>query len=186
MQSEKRELVPVPTLERDAPFVDRKEPAAAQSERVAPLEDRDVAGLMEDLGDADHLGSREFPAKHLANGHPALDRLLGDLVVDSPAIARLANGKMGDHRGVEAVADAERGRDVSGTEKRRARMGVEIGEGQQALGAQVRGHLEADRDELEAIAELLPQAIRAGISKREIERLTGVSRPWIDRLLRSR
>jgi hypothetical protein len=59
------------------------------------------------------------------------------------------------------------------------------------LRAQLRQHGErrraarqADRDELEAIAELLPEAMRAGISKREIERLTGVSRPWIDELLR--
>jgi hypothetical protein len=50
-------------------------------------------------------------------------------------------------------------------------------------GERRRAAREKDREELQAIAELLPQAIRAGISKREIERLTGVSRPWIDRLL---
>lgn len=43
---------------------------------------------------------------------------------------------------------------------------------------------EVDRAELEAIADLLPQALQVGISKREIERLTSVSRPWIDELLR--
>ena len=40
-----------------------------------------------------------------------------------------------------------------------------------------------DRDELDAIAELLPRALDIGISKREIARLTGVGRPWIDREL---
>jgi DNA invertase Pin-like site-specific DNA recombinase len=43
---------------------------------------------------------------------------------------------------------------------------------------------DVDRKELDAIAELLPQALRAGISKREVVRLTGVSRTWIDELLR--
>jgi hypothetical protein len=59
------------------------------------------------------------------------------------------------------------------------------------LRAQLREHgerrraaRETDRAELQAIAELLPHAVEAGISKREIERLTGVSRPWIDQLLR--
>jgi hypothetical protein len=51
-------------------------------------------------------------------------------------------------------------------------------------GERRRAARQADRDELEAIAQLLPHALRAGISKREIERLTGVSRPWIDELLR--
>jgi hypothetical protein len=35
-----------------------------------------------------------------------------------------------------------------------------------------------------AIAKLLPSAIEAGLSKREIARLTGVGRPWIDKTLR--
>jgi hypothetical protein len=36
------------------------------------------------------------------------------------------------------------------------------------------------------IARLLPAAIEAGISKREISRRTGVSRTWIDELLGQR
>jgi hypothetical protein len=40
-----------------------------------------------------------------------------------------------------------------------------------------------DRRELSEIAKLVPVAIRAGISKHEIARLTGVSRPWINELL---
>jgi hypothetical protein len=43
---------------------------------------------------------------------------------------------------------------------------------------------DVDRKELDAIAELLPHALRAGISKREVVRLTGVSRTWLDELLR--
>jgi hypothetical protein len=34
------------------------------------------------------------------------------------------------------------------------------------------------------IAALLPSAIEAGLSKREIACLTGVGRPWIDKTLR--
>lgn len=40
------------------------------------------------------------------------------------------------------------------------------------------------REELERIAELVPAAIKAGIAKREIARLTGVSRPTIDAILK--
>jgi predicted DNA-binding transcriptional regulator AlpA len=36
---------------------------------------------------------------------------------------------------------------------------------------------------MQAIAKLLPDALAAGISKREITRLTGISRPWIERLI---
>jgi hypothetical protein len=39
-----------------------------------------------------------------------------------------------------------------------------------------------EREELDAIATLLPQALSAGISKREITRLTGVSRTWLETL----
>jgi len=57
------------------------------------------------------------------------------------------------------------------------------------LRAQLREHgdrrrqaRDADRREMQAIAKLLPDALAAGISKREITRLTGISRPWIERL----
>jgi hypothetical protein len=50
-------------------------------------------------------------------------------------------------------------------------------------GDRLRAARDAERDELDAIAELLPRAIETGISKREIARLTGVGRPWIDRSL---
>jgi hypothetical protein len=53
----------------------------------------------------------------------------------------------------------------------------------QRHGDRLRTARDAERDELDAIAELLPHAIEAGISKREIARLTGVGRPWIDRSL---
>ena len=41
----------------------------------------------------------------------------------------------------------------------------------------------ARREEHAAIAQLVPRAIDAGLTKREISRLTGVSRPWIDTIL---
>jgi hypothetical protein len=34
-----------------------------------------------------------------------------------------------------------------------------------------------------AVAKLLPAAVEAGLSKREIARLAGVGRPWINRAL---
>lgn len=40
------------------------------------------------------------------------------------------------------------------------------------------------KQELKRIAKLIPTAIDAGITKREIARLTGVSRPTIDAILR--
>ncbi len=40
-----------------------------------------------------------------------------------------------------------------------------------------------ERAAVEAIAKLIPRALNAGISKREISRCTGLSRPWIDELL---
>jgi hypothetical protein len=44
----------------------------------------------------------------------------------------------------------------------------------------------ADHREHEAIAQLLPRALEAGISKREIARLAAVGRPWIDKTMRAR
>lgn len=44
----------------------------------------------------------------------------------------------------------------------------------------------SERQALDAIAELIPQAIAAGISKREISRRTGLSRVWMDEMLRRR
>ena len=61
----------------------------------------------------------------------------------------------------------------------------------QRLAAQLREHgrrrHEADatsRRELDATAELLPAALEAGISKREIARLARVSRPTLDEMLK--
>ena len=41
----------------------------------------------------------------------------------------------------------------------------------------------SEREALDAIAALLPRALDAGISKREIARLAGVGRPWIDKAI---
>jgi hypothetical protein len=56
----------------------------------------------------------------------------------------------------------------------------------QRHGAKRRQSLDAAEQALHDIAELLPSALVAGITKREIQRLTGVSRPTIDALLRER
>jgi hypothetical protein len=53
----------------------------------------------------------------------------------------------------------------------------------QEHGDRRRAARETDRRELEHIAGLLPRALQAGISKREIARLAGVSRPWIEQLI---
>jgi Fic family protein len=52
--------------------------------------------------------------------------------------------------------------------------------------AKRRQSLDAAEAALKEIADLLPFALEAGITKIEIQRLTGVSRPTIDRLLRER
>lgn len=40
------------------------------------------------------------------------------------------------------------------------------------------------KQELKRIAKLIPTALQAGITKRDIARLTGVSRPTIDAILK--
>lgn len=52
--------------------------------------------------------------------------------------------------------------------------------------AKRRKSLDAAEEALKEIAELLPSALDAGVTKLEIQRLTGVSRPTIDRLLHER
>lgn len=54
----------------------------------------------------------------------------------------------------------------------------------QRLGDRRREAQAVEREILDAIARLLPTALSAGISKREIARRTGLSRPWIDHLLK--
>lgn len=51
-------------------------------------------------------------------------------------------------------------------------------------GERRRRSLATAEQELKEIAALLPSALEAGIPKAEIQRLTGVSRPTIDALLR--
>jgi hypothetical protein len=53
-------------------------------------------------------------------------------------------------------------------------------------GDRLRDAQAVDRREHEAIAELLPRAIDAGISKREIAELAAVGRPWINKSLQTR
>jgi hypothetical protein len=53
-------------------------------------------------------------------------------------------------------------------------------------GDRLRDAQAADRLEHEAIAQLLPRALDAGISKREIARLAAVGRPWIEKTMQKR
>ena len=62
---------------------------------------------------------------------------------------------------------------------------------QRRLRAQLQAHrqsrergLAMAREELDAISELLPQALDAGIRKVELAELTGLSRPTINALLK--
>jgi hypothetical protein len=55
-----------------------------------------------------------------------------------------------------------------------------------AHGDRLREAQATDRQEHAAIADLLPRALEAGLSKSEIAELAGVGRPWINRTLRSR
>lgn len=52
-------------------------------------------------------------------------------------------------------------------------------------GQRLRKAQASDALEHAAIAELLPRALEAGFSKREIAELAGVGRPWINKTLRS-
>jgi hypothetical protein len=63
---------------------------------------------------------------------------------------------------------------------------VELRRQLQRQAAKRRQSLDAAEEALKEIADLLPSALQAGITKIEIQRLTGVSRPTIDRLLRER
>jgi hypothetical protein len=56
----------------------------------------------------------------------------------------------------------------------------------QRHGVRRRQALDVADQALQDIAELLPAALDAGITKTEMQRLTGVSRPTIDSLLRDR
>jgi hypothetical protein len=55
-----------------------------------------------------------------------------------------------------------------------------------AQGDVLRAAQAADAEAHAEIAKLLPVAIDAGLSKREIARLAGVGRPWIDKTLQER
>ena len=55
-----------------------------------------------------------------------------------------------------------------------------------AAAERLRAAERADAEARDDIARLLPVALDAGLSKREISRLTGVGRPWMDKVLRER
>ena len=81
MESQERELVPIPALECGARVAHGEETTPPQAERIAPLENRDGPGVMDDLGDTGHFRRGELPGEHLADGVATLHRALGDLMV---------------------------------------------------------------------------------------------------------
>src|SRR5262245_26676411 len=82
VQTEKRQLVPVPSLELNERISDMEEPTAAKTARISPFENGPFAILEEILHDAHHLGSRELARKHCPDLIPAVDRVLRHLMVD--------------------------------------------------------------------------------------------------------
>src|SRR5215475_2799834 len=82
LQAQERQLVPVAALERDLPLDDVEKAAAAQAQRVAPLENRPLAVLEQVFHDAHHLCGGESRGEHLADGVPAVDGTFSHLMVD--------------------------------------------------------------------------------------------------------
>lgn len=82
MGFQERQFVPVPALEGDLAVAKEEEAAAAETERVAPFKDGAFGVLKEVFDDTDHPGGGELAAEHVEDGLPAVDRFVGDLVVD--------------------------------------------------------------------------------------------------------
>ena len=89
MHLQEREFVPVAALERDQSSVNREEAASTQAKRVASFQRSDIAGLMDDFGNADHFSSAEFTLEGGTDRIAALDRVLGDLVIDRVGVIQL-------------------------------------------------------------------------------------------------
>ena len=90
MHSQERELVPVPTLEGDTSVAHGEEPATAEAQRIAPFQRDDIAGFVERVHNARHVGRREFPLEHCPDGVAPLDRLLRHLMVDGVRMVEIS------------------------------------------------------------------------------------------------
>jgi hypothetical protein len=81
VEAQKRQFVPIATLEGDPSIDHVKEATAPQSERVTPLKDRPFPFFENVLDDANHLRRSKAGSEHLANSGTAFDRSLSNLVV---------------------------------------------------------------------------------------------------------
>lgn len=70
MVSEKRQLIPVPALEDDFFALNGENPPPSKPERVSPLKDGDIAGLMDLFDQTGHIRRGEV----LAEKRPSLPR----------------------------------------------------------------------------------------------------------------
>jgi hypothetical protein len=92
VQSEKRQFVPVAPLKGNPAVSDGEEAASSQAQGVAPFKDCDIAGLVDDIGNARHFGSGKLSFKHLANCRATFDGLLCHLMVHCVFVIELRNG----------------------------------------------------------------------------------------------
>ena len=81
MEAQKRQFVPIATLECDPSIDHVKEATAPQSERVTPLKDRPLPFFEDVLDYADHPRRSKAGTEHLPNSGTAFDRSLSNLVV---------------------------------------------------------------------------------------------------------
>ena len=73
MEAQKRQFVPIATLEGDPSIDHVKEATPPQSERVTPLKDRPFPFFEDVLDDAHHLRRSKAGSEHLANSGTAFD-----------------------------------------------------------------------------------------------------------------
>ena len=64
----------------------------APSQALAPLENCDIAGLVDDFGNVDHLNSGKVSFKHLAYCRATFDGTLCHLIVHRVFVIKLRNG----------------------------------------------------------------------------------------------
>ena len=81
VEAQKRQLVPIATLEGDPSIDHVKEATPPQSERVTPLEHRPFPFFEDVLDDEYHLCRSKAGRENLANSGTAFDRSLSNLVV---------------------------------------------------------------------------------------------------------
>jgi hypothetical protein len=92
VQPEKRQFVPVAPLKGNPAVSDGEEAAASQAQGIAPFEDCDIAGFVDDFGNASHFSSGKVSLEHLANCRAALNGFACHLMVHSVFVIEFRNG----------------------------------------------------------------------------------------------